>query len=232
LRTAKARSLLTLFAAVASVLSVLYMSLWQWTEVVPQPNVPLLGGLLGPEAFVGTWRGEVTPVLALGWLGAVSYCYVRFFLWWLGRGRPGASLLLVAAALGALPLLFQTFFLVAAFTGICDAAAPVVVLVVHVFSSWGWLLPVVTLILFGIGLIRTRLVPVWVGALAVITGAGLALFAPERGGATGGDGYLLAVAAECVFLLALAGCLALRLRSGSTAESESATTPSVPRPSG
>jgi hypothetical protein len=222
-----ARRIGILLVAVAAPLSAMYALLWHWVDfaLTAQPSSPLAGWAGGMRAVitVASRGGTASSVLiALGAVGAVLYAFVRFWLWWEARGGKGAAFLLSAAIVGALPLLLQAWTLaLSRLPHVMVSLSPTLTTLDGAAGAWGWVIQPLSLLLLGIGLLRSRMVAAWVAALAFVAAALVAL--ATAGGpvsetvigrvfglnaSSGGYGY--AAIAEFAFLLALGVSLARR----------------------
>jgi hypothetical protein len=210
--------------AVAATLSAMYALLWNWVDLVRavEPSFPLVGWFGGVAAL----RAVTDPAPAFAVLGALLYTFVRFWLWWKARGGNGAIFLLVAAIVGALPLLAQMWVLASSHvTLVPQAAIPAFAHLQRAAREWGWLIQPLSLLLLGIGLLRSRMVGTWVALLAFVAASLLAIATagapvsalpiPGMGSLNStGDGYVYAAVAEFAFLLALGISLARAELSG------------------
>ncbi len=204
----------------------MYALLWHWVDffLSAEPSLPLVGWAGGTPALRTVLdRGAAYSVLiALGAVGAVLYAFVRFWLWWEARGGPGAAFLLSAAIVGALPLLFQAWtFALSRLPAVGVSLVQTLTILERSAAAWGWVIQPLSLLLLGIGLLRSRMVAVWVAPLAFLA-AGLVALATASppvsetvigrvvGLNASSHGYGYAAIAEFAFLLALGVSLARR----------------------
>ena len=204
----------TVVLACVTPLSALYLLL-SASGGIPESNMSLLLTFLGVE---GSFRvldsaGSETAIVVAGLLGALVYAVVRVWLWARGRRGPGSWLLLAAAVSGALGLLAQAF-LFALTRGNIPWSGEFVIPIFRLASAWGWIVSPLALILLGVGLLRSRLVPSWVAVVAVVAAvlyavnsvdvgyAGHVIARPVLFDALPAGMYLVAMAAEVAFLVA------------------------------
>lgn len=140
-----------------------------WLAILAFASIPYV--FARDLSFVTFWGHS--PVWLAGGIplvGSVAYVLLRFGIWRLGRPRPGAPLLLAAALVGViqfvLPLALVVYVSMArpADLGVVGAAATAEVEV-----------QAAAVLLLGVGLLWTGLLPRWLGGLTVVIAAILAV---------------------------------------------------------
>ena len=172
---------MTTLMGVAAISSVFYAVLWKWVDFAfpAEANAMLFFRLLGAREAIAFTESAGAAIVAVGVLGALVYSVLRFWLWLRARSGPGSVLLLVAALIGALPLVAQAWVWATLTFGLASAVVPWLVRVESLAAAYGWFAQPLALLLLSAGLLRARAVAPWVAWVGVASAFVLALSSPQ-----------------------------------------------------
>jgi hypothetical protein len=114
----------------------------------------------------------LSSLVTVGVLGSVACAALRFGLWWRARLRSGAITLLASALLAVMPLVWMLVMLALSQPWYEGFVIPqwfdqTIVALLRIPRVWFWIAESVALLLFVYGLLRTGLIPTWLGAVGL-----------------------------------------------------------------